>query len=163
MNDLFQDSTKFMTGSWKPVRMRDIVGKIEEFLEDTDDYSIDIGTDSQNGQSTKFATVIAVHKIGKGGIFFYHSLKVDKIHTFYDRIYRETAMSIECASKLLELFLDRELLRDITIHCDVGPNGKTKHMIREITGYVNSSGFECKIKPEGTVAYTIADKFCKSA
>ena len=161
MDLIFTRDTRFMTGGFIPIPLSDIVGKIEEYLSDAEDYSIDVGTDSQKSSKTKFVTAIAVHKVGKGGIFFYHPI-IDEIRqSMQSRIYMETAMSINCATELLDLFVENDVLRNISIHCDVGHNGKTREMIREIVGYVTSSGFDCKIKPEAVVACTIADRFSK--
>ena len=161
MNMIFTQDTMFMTGSFRRVYLSEIVGRIEDFLFDAEDYSIDIGTDSQKGSRTKFVTAIAVHKVGKGGIFFYHPIVDETRQSMQARIYTETAMSINCATELLELFVERGVLWNISIHCDVGQNGKTREMIREIIGYVTSSGFDCKIKPEAVAACTIADRFSK--
>jgi len=161
MKMIFTRDTRFMTGSFEQLLLSEIVGRIEDFLFDAEDYSIDIGTDSQKSSNTKFVTAIAVHKIGKGGIFFYHPIVDEKRQSMQARIYMETALSINCATELLELFVENDVLRNISIHCDVGHNGKTREMIREIVGYVTSSGFECKIKPEAVVACTIADRFSK--
>ena len=161
MNMIFTRDTRFMTGSFEPILLSDIVGRIDAFLSDCEDYSIDVGTDSQRGSKTKFVTAIAVHKVGKGGIFFYHPIVDETRQSMQSRIYMETAMSINCATELLELFVENDVLRSISIHCDVGHNGKTREMIREIVGYVTSSGFDCVIKPEAVVACTIADRFSK--
>ena len=161
MSLIFTRNTRFMTGSFKPIALSGIVDRIEEFLSYADDYSIDVGTDSQRGSKTKFVTAIAVHKVGKGGIFFYHPIVDETRQSMQSRIYMETAMSINCATELLGLFVENDVLRNISIHCDVGHNGKTREMIREIVGYVTSSGFDCKIKPEAVVACTIADRFSK--
>lgn len=141
--------------------LSDIVDKIDRFLSDGFDYTIDVGTDSQKNGNTKFVTAIVVHKIGKGGIFFYHPVVTNEVMSFQSRIYQETAMSINCATELLEMFVERNVLRNITIHCDVGENGKTKELIRGIVGYVTSSGFDCRIKPDSVAACTVADKFSK--
>jgi len=161
MSLIITRGTRFMTGSFEPIYLSDIVGRIEKFLCDADDYSIDIGTDSQKSSKTKFVTAIAVHKVGKGGIFFYHPIVDETRQSMQSRIYMETAMSINCATELLDLFVENDVMRNISIHCDVGHNGKTREMIREIVGYVTSSGFDCKIKPEAVVACTIADRFSK--
>ena len=161
MSTYITPATKLITGSGELVLLSDVIERIESFLEDGYDYSIDVGTDSQTNSTTKFVTAIVIHKRGKGGIFFYCPYVCDKIHTLRDRIYMETTLSISCATGLLELFLDNDILRDISIHCDVGPNGKTKEMIREIVGYVTASGFDCRIKPEGIAACTVADRFSK--
>ena len=45
------------------------------------------------------------------------------------------------------------------IHADVGENGKTKDMIKEVVGLIKSNGFEAKIKPESYAASVVADKY----
>jgi hypothetical protein len=154
-------ATKFLSGSGEWVSLSDMVTRINLFLGDIEEYSLEVGTDSQTNGQTKFVTAIVVHKSGKGGIFFYHPHITKKIHVLSERIYTETALSINCATLLLEMFLEMDILREITIHCDVGSKGKTRELIREIVGYVTASGFDCKIKPEATTACTVADKFSK--
>jgi predicted RNase H-related nuclease YkuK (DUF458 family) len=162
MDTIFTKETKFMTGSFEPITLSDIVGRIDNYLSDGYEYNIEIGTDSQRGSNkVKFVTAIAVHKIGKGGIFFYHPTVTDTIHTLSDRIYMETGMSINCANVLIDLFVQSNVLHNITIHCDVGHNGRTKELIQGIVGYVTASGFGCCIKPDATTASCIADKFSK--
>jgi predicted RNase H-related nuclease YkuK (DUF458 family) len=45
------------------------------------------------------------------------------------------------------------------IHADVGENGQTKDMIKEVTGLIKGNGFEPKIKPEAFVASIVADRY----
>ena len=45
------------------------------------------------------------------------------------------------------------------IHADVGQNGATKDMVKEVTGLIRGNGFLPKIKPEAFVASTVADRF----
>ena len=45
------------------------------------------------------------------------------------------------------------------IHADVGENGQTKDMIKEVAGLIRGNGFEPKIKPESYVASVVADRF----
>ena len=158
---MFTADTKFITGSGKHIYFHEIPQRISDYLSDGYEYNINIGTDSQTNSLVKFVTAIGVHKIGKGGIFFYRQLTTDKIHTLRDRIYAETTMSINCATELLEMFLSKDELIDITIHCDIGTKGKTKELIKGIVGYVANSGFDCLIKPESPLASCIADRFSK--
>ena len=161
MSSIFTHETNFISGSGDIVLFADISGKIAAFLDGCDDYTIEVGTDSQTSNVTKYVTAIVIHRRGKGGIFFYFPLVRKKTPYLRDRIYTETELSINCAVELLESFLDDDMIYDIIIHCDVGPNGKTRELIREITGYVTASGFDCRIKPEGIAACTVADKFSK--
>jgi len=45
------------------------------------------------------------------------------------------------------------------IHADIGENGATRDMIKEVTGLIRGNGFEPKIKPEAYVASTVADRY----
>ncbi|HAV21575.1 MAG TPA: hypothetical protein DCX02_06940, partial [Firmicutes bacterium] len=44
---------------------------------------------------------------------------------------------------------------------DIGRNGGTKDLIREIVGMVTGTGFEAKIKPDAYGATKVADKHSK--
>jgi len=47
----------------------------------------------------------------------------------------------------------------VEVHIDVGQNGPTREVIKELVGLVKSSGFEARIKPDAYVASTVADKY----
>lgn len=119
-------------------------------------YSITVGTDSQNTNLTKVVLVVAIHKVGKGGIFFYDIKNVPKIKNLQQKIYFETSWSLEIAT-----LLESNLWCDIEIHSDIGKLGKTSDLVKEIMGWVTSSGFTCKIKPEAYCAACIADRLSK--
>ena len=157
----FTKDTEFITGSGVIVTMSEAVKRIADFVADSDNFTIDIGTDSQTTDKTKIVTAIVCCKERKGGIFFYHSSVVDKVPVLRNRIYLETGMSVECANQLIDLFLENEMFYTISVHSDVGPNGKTRELIKEITGYVAAYGFDCKIKPNSIAASVVADKLSK--
>ena len=50
---------------------------------------------------------------------------------------------------------------NIEIHLDVGRNGETKTLIKDLVSQIVGSGFEAKIKPEAYGASQVADKHCK--
>jgi len=157
----FTKDTKFVTGSGTIVTMSEAVKRIAVFVEDSNSFTIDIGTDSQTTDKTKIVTAIVCCKERKGGIFFYHSSTVDKVALLRNRIYMETGKSVECANQLIDLFLENEMFYTISIHSDVGLNGKTRELISEITGFVAAYGYDCKIKPNSIAASTVADKLSK--
>ena len=66
------------------------------------EYEITVGTDSQSHSKTKLVEVIAVHRVGAGGIFFYRTEYVDKIRVLKEKIIEETARSIDNATGLLD-------------------------------------------------------------
>lgn len=146
----------------------EIAEKIYSFLNEKDSkYEILIGTDSQaNYDSTKFVTAIVVHKVGKGGIYFYETTKENKIYSLTERIWVEAMNSLKMATKLLETLriiskLDDFCLPNCEIHLDVGTNGKTKNLASSIQGVIVSHGFKTKIKPDSYASSCVADKYTK--
>lgn len=133
-------------------------------------YELTVGSDSQNFSYTKLVEVIALHRVGSGGIFFYNIEQLQKINSIKQKITTETARSLELADglvddlqlKLLDSNIDLDRL-DIhfQIHCDIGNNGKTRSLITEITSWVTSCGYECTIKPDSYCASGIANKISK--
>jgi predicted RNase H-related nuclease YkuK (DUF458 family) len=45
------------------------------------------------------------------------------------------------------------------IHADVGEYGKTREMVKEVTGLIRANGFEPKIKPLSFAASVVADRY----
>lgn len=132
-------------------------------------YAICIGTDSQNFDLTKIVTVITVHKLGKGGRFFYEISKIDKLKDIRRKLYTETQMSLDCAEKLFDA-LDKLAIESdfdyhdyvsFSIHVDAGYNGPTKQLIPEIVGWIKSYGYDCEVKPNSPAASSVANKFSK--
>ena len=50
---------------------------------------------------------------------------------------------------------------DVEIHLDVGNNGATQTLIKEVVGMVVGSGFNARIKPDSYGASSVADKYTK--
>lgn len=152
-----------------PAQMINII--TEYILQDTmAPYEFTVGTDSQNFDKTKIVEVIAVHRLGRGGIFFTYTEFIDKIDILNVKIVEETQRSLANAEGLVDE-LDLSLMEhdiDINdldirfqIHCDIGTNGKTSMLIKEITNWVTSLGYTCCIKPESYAASGIANKYSK--
>lgn len=159
--DLFYSPTK---GS---MNLSEIGEEISDFIDQDPEksYQVVVGTDSSAKIDPHFISVIIVYRVGRGGRYFWKKIKSkEKYYTIRDRIYNEATLSIETAQRILgEL---RRLLEagyqmnyDFQIHIDVGNNGPTKQMIKEVVGMVQGNGFEAKIKPESYAASTIADKY----
>ena len=133
-------------------------------------YEFTVGTDSQSYDKTKMVEVIAVHRVGKGGIFFYNVEYVNRIQSLRQKITEETQRSLTIADGLLEAleldFIEKDIDIDeldikFQIHCDIGHEGKTKALIKEITNWVTSLGYDCLIKPDSYAASSIANKYSK--
>ncbi len=124
-------------------------------------YHISVGTDSQNFDFTKVVLVVAVWRVGKGGIFFYESKRVRKMTNVRQKILYETSMSLEMARRLSDKLIDEDLDCEIDIHVDAGEAGLSSKIIPEIVGWVRACGFKCKTKPDSYASSSIADKYSK--
>jgi predicted RNase H-related nuclease YkuK (DUF458 family) len=125
-------------------------------------YHLIIGTDSLLSEQTCFVTAIIVHRVGHGGRYFYRKLINRKIESLRQRILYETALSLDTAGQLsAELARNGHSELPVEIHLDVGPNGDTKRIIREVVGMVTGSGFTAVTKPDAYGASKVADKHSK--
>ena len=129
-------------------------------------YDIIVGCDSSSGEEPHFPVVIVVLRVGEGGRFFLKkiSYKDRKFYSWKTRILEEVFLSCQLALYLRENFEKKINNKDFRyqfryIHADIGENGQTRDMIKEVIGLIRSNGFEPKIKPEAFVAATVADKF----
>lgn len=138
---------------------------IMEFIEGSPEaqYKVIIGSDSQARFNTCFVTAIIIHKVGKGARYYYRRKYHRKITSLRQKIFYETALSLEVASFIAQQLATHghpEL--NVEIHLDIGPHGETKELIREIVGMVVGSGFAAKIKPYSCGASKVADRYTKS-
>jgi predicted RNase H-related nuclease YkuK (DUF458 family) len=126
-------------------------------------YRIIIGSDSQVKRDTLFITAVIVHRLGKGARYYYRKKFQRKIKSLRQKIFYETALSLEVGGMINKFFAERgndEML--VEIHIDVGTAGDTKDLIREVVGMVTGSGFRARIKPDAFGASSVADKHTKS-
>lgn len=125
-------------------------------------YKIIVGTDSQVRRETCFVTAVIVHRQGKGARFFYRKLSQRKIVSLRQKIFYETTMSLELGAKITGYLADIGVEEfNVEIHIDVGHQGETKELIREVVGMVTGSGFKAKIKPDSFAASSVADRYTK--
>ena len=128
----------------------------------TSSYKIIIGSDSMVKTETCFITAVIVHRLGKGARYFYRKKIQRKIKSLRQKIFYETALSLEVGGLVHEYFADKGFVHlNVEIHIDVGVQGETKDLIREVVGMVTGSGFTAKIKPEAYGASSVADKHTK--
>ena len=139
---------------------KDIVGYMQEMPGIP--YRLIIGTDSQLREDACFVTAIFIHRVGKGGRYYYTKENERMGRSLKQRIFFEAAKSLGIASRLAEKLAQNgygDL--NVEIHLDIGQNGETKDLIREIVGMVTGTGFEAKIKPDAYGATKVADKHSK--
>lgn len=140
----------------------DLVNYTNEFPDEN--YKLIIGTDSHSflNESVIYVTAVVVYRVGKGGRFYYQKQKTHYMESLRQRIYYETSLSLEVASRLTEkLAQNGDCQLNVEIHLDVGEKGETRDIIREVVGMVIGSGYQAFIKPDSYGATTVADRFTK--
>lgn len=129
-------------------------------------YRVMIGSDSNGMGSLDLVSVVAIHRVGNGGRYFWYRQSRGNIHSLRQKIYAEVQASLELASLFLPAFR-KQLARaenmtefpfDFEIHVDVGTHGETRSLVHEVTGMVTGYGYEVLIKPESAAATNIADR-----
>lgn len=129
-------------------------------------YRLMIGSDSNGNGNLEVVSVIAIHRVGNGGRYFWYRQSRKGISTLRQKIYAEVEASLELAVLFLPAFRKElalvqaktEVVFDFEIHVDVGSKGETKDLVQEITGMVRGYGYEVFVKPESAAATTVADR-----
>ncbi|OGZ18791.1 MAG: hypothetical protein A2175_00720 [Candidatus Nealsonbacteria bacterium RBG_13_42_11] len=165
LNGFFYSPTK---GNLK---MNEVIRELINYISEKPEkfYDIIIGCDSSSSEEPHFPLAIVVLRIGEGGRFFLKKIayKGRKFYTWKTRILEEVFLSCQLALYLRENF-EKEIknFKPETlhyqlryIHADVGENGQTKDMIKEVVGLIRGNGFEPKIKPESFAASSVADRY----
>lgn len=125
-------------------------------------YKLIVGTDSHTRTDLCFVTAIIVHRIGKGARFYYRRRHQQKIRSLRQRIFYETAISLSLAERLANSLSENGAAGlNVEIHLDVGENGETRDLIRDVVGMVVGSGFQVEIKPNSYGASKVADRYTK--
>lgn len=157
MSDVFNSPT-FGSLTLEEVRKR-----VLRFMENEPEqkYHLVIGTDSQNkNDETDFVSALVVHRVGRGGIYFWQRKIEKKTYVLRERIYQEATLSLVLADAFLEVTKHDGISRfDVEIHVDIGEYGETKAMINEVIGMIRGSGFAVQIKPESYAASKVADRY----
>ncbi len=124
-------------------------------------YEILVGTDSSTGTDTiDLVSAVVIHKLGKGGRYFWTRRREPKIPSLRQKIWREALLSFDLAQRLLARLSAESLLPfNLEIHVDIGENGRSKAMIDEVVGMIIGSGFAVRIKPQAYAASSVADKY----
>ncbi|MEW5919812.1 MAG: ribonuclease H-like YkuK family protein [Bacillota bacterium] len=140
----------------------DIISFVRE--QPKEKYKLIIGTDSQTHHDTEttFVTAVIIHRVGKGGRYFFYREKRRFLESLRQRIFFEASLSLDVAGRFSGLLSENGHAHlNVEIHLDVGEAGDTKELIREVVGMVIGSGFDARIKPESYGASKVADKYTK--
>jgi len=140
-----EDKNTFHSPTKGQITLRDVIREISDFMSQEGKYELVVGTDSNGDKKADFVTAIIAYRVGKGGRYFWKKTNGGKIyHTLRDRIYQEVALSLSVAQDVLRQFgqsLSRDFSNyDFQIHIDVGQNGPTKEMVKEVVGIVRGIG-----------------------
>ncbi len=138
-------------------------------------YDIVVGCDSPSTDKPFFPIAVVVLRKGQGGRFFLKKMhypdnylkRFTNVRTNWkQRILQEVYLSCELALTLRET-LEKEFgaaragfnYQFAYIHADIGEHGKTKEMVKEVTGLIKGHGFEPMIKPMSFAASVVADRY----
>ncbi|HHT28612.1 MAG TPA: hypothetical protein GXZ82_15415 [Firmicutes bacterium] len=155
---------RYISPTRGPMDFQTMFLDIMEYVQDAPAarHRLIIGTDSQLGADTCFVTAVVVHRIGKGGRYYYARTWEKTNRSLRQRIFYETSRSLEVASHIAAQLAENGFADlNVEIHCDIGTHGETKDLIREVVGMVVGSGFDARIKPDSYGASTVADKYTK--
>ena len=152
------------------LEIKEVIEEILSYIKEKPEkfYDIIVGCDSSSGETPTFPLAIVVLRVGEGGRFFLKRISYDdrKFYNWKTRILEEVLLSCRLALFLREQ-LDKKIKSEISspnyqfryIHADVGENGSTKDMVKEVTGLIRGNGFEPMIKPESFAASSVADRY----
>ena len=156
----------FHSPSYGEIDLTTVLVHINTYLRSApnESHKIIIGSDSSPAVAgrAEFVTALVVHRVGRGGIYFWQKHTSDKMTILRDRMYREALYSLELAHILVKekVFGFGDTSTNwLEIHVDIGENGPTRPMIKEIVGMVTGSGFTVKTKPASYAASKVADRY----
>ena len=160
----------FFSPSKGDLSLDEVIKEIFGYMSESPEYQYEIvvGCDSPSSDKPFFPIAVVVLRIGAGGRFFLKKMHYPedfskKFVYWKNRILQEIYLSCELALSLKET-LEKENNLGLKyqfqyIHADVGENGKTREMIKEVVGLIKSNGFEPKIKPQSFAASVVADRY----
>jgi len=161
-NDFFYNLTK------GKLTFDQVISEIKNYIEEDPEreYELIVGCDSSSGKEPFFPVCIVLLRKGKGGRFFLKRIQYPekKFYSFKERVLQEVFLSCQLALDLKEVLEKKFFGKNYKfsfkyIHADVGENGATREMIKEVINLIRSNGFEPKIKPEAFVASVVADRY----
>ncbi len=161
------------------LKIEEVIGELFNYISEKPEkfYDVVVGCDSSSGETPNFPLAVVILRMGEGGRFFLKRIayKDRKFYSWKTRILEEVFLSCQLALYLREKFDEKisslaksyggkSLIKPFNyqfryIHADVGENGQTRDMIKEVTGLIRGNGFEPKIKPESYAASTVADRY----
>lgn len=147
-----------------------VIGEILSYIKERPEmfYDIIVGCDSSSGLEPNFPVAVAILRKGEGGRFFLKKVKYTsnfnkRFVNWRNRILHEVLLSCDLALVLreeIEKKIDKSFNYQFEyIHADIGENGGTKDMVKELTGLIKANGFEPIIKPYSCIASVVAHRY----
>jgi predicted RNase H-related nuclease YkuK (DUF458 family) len=123
-------------------------------------FELLIGTDSSTSiNHLELVSAIVLHKVGRGGRYFWTRTRERRTPSLRHQIWREAWLSFELAQHVIRNLGSNSLLQfNLEIHVDIGENGRTKELIDEVVGMIIGNGLAVRIKPHAYAASAVADK-----
>ncbi|TSC94384.1 MAG: hypothetical protein CEN87_505 [Parcubacteria group bacterium Licking1014_1] len=163
----------FFSPSRGNLEFKDVIKEIFAYMAELPEnsYEVVVGCDSPSSDKPFFPIAIVILRVGFGGRFFLKKMRYSeafskKFVNWKNRILQEVYLSCELALCLKEVLGKKAKEADLNfnyqfkyIHADVGEQGKTKDMVKEVVGLIRSNGFEAKIKPQSFAASVVADRY----
>ena len=137
-------------------------------------FRISVGTDSEELSGLiKFVSVIHVWHVGHGAKAFRtqesispktngRGAKKGFRQRIYEEVIRTAMLAQEVRSALREVLGEQTFGEHLEVHADVGENGGTSVMLKEVIGMLKGYGFAeeyIKLKPESYAASAVADYY----
>ena len=111
----------FTSPSYGKLDLNGVISVMRKFYDRNvgGNFSIVIGTDSQNFSDTKMVSVIAMCCEGHGGIYFYKIERINRIQDVSQKLNYETQLSLQYADELLKVLMetDEELFFETVKEC----------------------------------------------
>ena len=169
--DIFLEDT-FFNPTKGAMKLSEVLDEMVAYIQEKPHrkYEVIVGCDSSPSEEPTFPVAIVVLRKGEGGRFFlkkvHYQPTIKRFYNIHDRILEEVWLSCQLALWLRENFAARVKQEKKPleyqfeyIHADVGENGLTKDMIKEVTGLIRGNGFEARIKPQSFAASCVADRY----
>ncbi|GAB5046189.1 ribonuclease H-like YkuK family protein [Thermodesulfovibrio sp. TK110] len=151
----------FISPTFGCLSFQQVFEKIIDFVREQPDrqYNLIVGSDSFPGEETVFVTAIIIHRKGAGGRYFYRKIKHEKVDSLKLRIFTEASLSLEVAEALKSKLSENGVSRlPVEIHLDIGKNGATRNLIKEVIKMIVGSGYIAVTKPDSFGATKVADR-----
>jgi predicted RNase H-related nuclease YkuK (DUF458 family) len=142
-------------GDRKPV---DFIPYIKQKLaEATEEVKIYVACKcKEKGPNVEYAVVIVLHYGNRGGTCIYKIERFPRIKDGWSRLWNEVELSLQVADEMVLNGLPQATYIDIDLNPD--PEFNSNKVLRSALGYVKSSGYSPRCKPESIPAVNAAAK-----